>query len=42
MDKLEYYGQVNFLKGGLKDADYITTVSKSIRRRYRPQNTALD
>ena len=28
MDKLEYYGQVNFLKGGLKDADYITTVSK--------------
>src|SRR6266851_3468328 len=28
MDKLEYYGQVNFLKGGLQDADYITTVSK--------------
>ncbi len=28
MDKLEYYGQVNFLKGGLKDADSITTVSK--------------
>src|SRR5450432_2740082 len=28
MDKLEYYGQVNFLKGGLKDADYITTVSR--------------
>ena len=28
MDKLEYYGQVNFLKGALKDADAITTVSK--------------
>jgi starch synthase len=28
MDKLEFYGQVNFLKGALKDADAITTVSK--------------
>ena len=28
MDKLEFYGQVNFLKGGIADADYVTTVSK--------------
>jgi len=27
MDKLEYYGQVNFLKGGLIYSDYLTTVS---------------
>jgi starch synthase len=28
MEMLEYYGKVNFLKGGLVFADYITTVSK--------------
>ncbi len=28
MDTLEYYGKVNFLKGGLIYADYLTTVSK--------------
>ncbi len=28
MDALEYYGQVNFLKGGLLYADYLTTVSR--------------
>jgi len=28
MDRLEYYGKVNFLKGGLVFADYLTTVSR--------------
>jgi starch synthase len=28
MDALEYYGKVNFLKGGLVFADYLTTVSR--------------
>jgi starch synthase len=28
MDTLEFYGQVNFLKGGLIFADYLTTVSR--------------
>jgi starch synthase len=28
MDTLEYYGKVNFLKGGLIFADYLTTVSR--------------
>jgi starch synthase len=28
MDRLEYYGKLNFLKGGLIYADYLTTVSK--------------
>jgi len=28
MDTLEYYGKVNFLKGGLTFADYLTTVSR--------------
>jgi len=28
MDKLEYYGKVNFLKGGLIFSDYLTTVSR--------------
>jgi starch synthase len=28
MDTLEYYGKLNFLKGGLIYADYLTTVSK--------------
>lgn len=28
MDKLEFYGKVNFLKGGIVAADQITTVSK--------------
>ena len=28
MDKLEFYGQVNFLKGGIADADFVNTVSK--------------
>ena len=28
MDKLEFYGKVNFLKGALVVADYITTVSR--------------
>ena len=26
-DRLEFYGSVNFLKGGLLYADYLTTVS---------------
>src|SRR3984957_5585665 len=28
MDRLEFYGKVNFLKGGLLYADYLTTVSR--------------
>jgi starch synthase len=28
MDGLEFYGKVNFLKGGLEFADYLTTVSR--------------
>jgi starch synthase len=28
LDKLEYYGKVNFLKGGLIFSDYLTTVSR--------------
>jgi starch synthase len=28
MDRLEFYGKVNFLKGGLVYADYLTTVSR--------------
>jgi starch synthase len=28
MDRLEFYGRVNFLKGGLLYADYLTTVSR--------------
>jgi starch synthase len=28
MDKLEFYGKVNFLKGGLVYSDYLTTVSR--------------
>lgn len=28
MDRLEYYGKVNFLKGGLIFSDYLTTVSR--------------
>jgi len=28
LDTLEYYGKVNFLKGGLTFADYLTTVSR--------------
>ena len=28
MDRLEFYGKVNFLKGGLIFADYLTTVSR--------------
>jgi starch synthase len=28
IDKLEFYGKVNFLKGGLVFADYLTTVSR--------------
>ncbi len=28
MDKLEFYGKINFLKGGLIFADYLTTVSR--------------
>ena len=28
LDALEFYGQVNFLKGGLLFADYLTTVSR--------------
>ena len=28
MDKLEFYGKVNFLKGGLIYSDYLTTVSR--------------
>ncbi len=28
MDSLEFYGKVNFLKGGLTYADYLTTVSR--------------
>ncbi len=28
MSKMEFFGQVNFLKGGLAYADYVTTVSK--------------
>ena len=28
MDALEYYGKVNFLKGGLMYSDYLTTVSR--------------
>ena len=29
MDKLEFYDKVNFLKGGIVYADYVTTVSKT-------------
>jgi starch synthase len=29
MDKLEFYDQVNFLKGGIVYSDYVTTVSKT-------------
>jgi starch synthase len=32
MDALEYYNQVNYLKGGLLFADYITTVSPTYAR----------
>ena len=28
MDKLEFYGKVNFLKGAIDSADYLTTVSR--------------
>ena len=28
MSKMEFFGQVNFLKGALVHADYVTTVSK--------------
>lgn len=32
MDRLEFYDQVNFLKGGIVYADYVTTVSRTYAR----------
>ena len=40
MSKLEFYGKVNFLKGAITMADYITTVSRKYARRSRPPSTA--
>jgi len=34
-DKLEYYGDVNFLKGGMATADWLTTVSPTYAREIR-------
>lgn len=35
MDSLEFYGKVNFLKGGLIYADYLTTVSRRYAKEIR-------
>ena len=32
IDRLEFWGQISFLKGGINDADIITTVSPHVRR----------
>jgi len=31
---IEFYGSVNLLKGGLVFSDYLTTVSRSMRKRF--------
>ena len=31
MDRLEYWGRISFLKGGINDADIMTTVSPHVR-----------
>ncbi len=40
MDGLEFYGQVNFMKGGLVFADLLSTVSAAYAGRFRPRSTA--
>ncbi len=42
MSKLEFYGKVNFLKGAISMADFITTVSRKYARKFRPPNSASD
>ena len=37
MDGLEFYGKVNFLKGGLLFADYLTTVSRRYAKEIQTQ-----
>ena len=37
--KMEFFGQVNFLKGALAYSDFVTTVSKRYARRSKPPNT---
>ena len=37
MDKMEFFGSVNFLKGALVFSDFITTVSRKYARRSRPR-----
>ncbi len=40
MDRLEYWGQISLLKGGINDADLITTVSRRYARRFRRRSSA--
>jgi starch synthase len=37
VDALEFYGRVNFLKGGLLSADYLTTVSRKYAKEIQTQ-----
>jgi starch synthase len=37
LDALEFYGRVNFLKGGLLSADYLTTVSRKYAKEIQAQ-----
>jgi len=41
INRLEFYGKVNFLKGALVYADHVTTVSKRYSWRSRPPSTDL-
>ena len=39
--KMEFFGQVNFLKGALVYADFVSTVSKKYARKSRPRSLVL-